>query len=52
MCRDRDNTGHGRKLDGYEMHFNDDNHGGSGGRLTKVGGKIKRKIWQLSVIFL
>lgn len=39
------------------MHFNDDDdhhEGGgdsSGGGLTIVGGKIKQKIWQLSVIF-
>lgn len=33
----------GDKLDGCEMHFNDDNRGG-GGNLTTVGGKIKRKI--------
>ena len=33
----------GDKLDGCEMHFNDDNCGGDG-NLTTVGGKIKRKI--------
>lgn len=41
--------GAGDKLDGWETHFNDGNHGGGGG-LTIIGGKIKGKIWQLSLI--
>lgn len=54
-CTERGTTqGAADKLDGWEIHFNDDDHddGSGGSEFTIVLGKIKGKIWQLSVIFL